>query len=42
MYLAADAIRLLPEAGAKFSPEEATVLKDYRSSLEAGTRFIPT
>jgi inorganic phosphate transporter, PiT family len=42
MYLAADAIRLFPEAGAKFSPEEAAVLKDYRSSLEAGTRFIPT
>jgi inorganic phosphate transporter, PiT family len=42
MYLVADAIRLFPEAGAKFSAEETAVLKDYRSSLEDGTRFIPT
>lgn len=42
MYLAADAIRLLPEAGAKFSRADAAILKDYRTSLEAGTRFIPT
>jgi PiT family inorganic phosphate transporter len=42
MYLVADAIRLLPAAGAKFSAEETAVLKDYRTSLEAGTRFIPT
>lgn len=42
MYLAADAIRLLPAAGAKFSPTDAAILKDYRTSLEAGTRFIPT
>lgn len=42
MYLAADAIRLLPEAGARFSPGDAAILKDYRTSLEAGTRFIPT
>jgi PiT family inorganic phosphate transporter len=41
MYLAADAIRLLPEAGAKFEPGDAAILKDYRTSLEAGTRFIP-
>jgi inorganic phosphate transporter, PiT family len=42
MYLVADAIRLFPEAGAKFSAEETAVLKSYRSSLEDGTRFIPT
>jgi inorganic phosphate transporter, PiT family len=42
MYLVADAIRLFPEAGVKFSAEETAVLKDYRSSLESGTRFIPT
>lgn len=42
MYLAADAIRLLPEAGAKLEPGDAAILKDYRTSLEAGTRFIPT
>lgn len=41
MYLAADAIRLLPESGAKFSLSDAAILKDYRTSLEAGTRFIP-
>ena len=38
----ADAIRLFPEAGAKFSAEETAVLQDYRSSLQVGTRFIPT
>lgn len=42
MYMTADAIRLLPEAGAKFEPGDTAVLKDYRTSLEAGTRFIPT
>lgn len=41
MYLAADAIRLLPEAGAKFEPADAAILKEYRTSLEHGTRFIP-
>ncbi|MET3912608.1 PiT family inorganic phosphate transporter [Bradyrhizobium sp. S3.3.6] len=41
MYLAADAIRLLPDAGANFSAGDAAILKDYRASLEAGTRFIP-
>ncbi len=42
MYLAADAIRLLPEAGAKLEPGDAAILKNYRTSLEDGTRFIPT
>src|SRR5262249_42620954 len=42
MYLVSDAIRLFPDAGAKFSAEESAVLKEYRGSLEAGTRFIPT
>ena len=41
MYLVADAIRLFPEAGAKFSADDTAVLKEYRASLEAGTRFIP-
>lgn len=41
MYLAADAIRLLPEAGAKFEPADNAILKEYRTSLEHGTRFIP-
>ena len=42
MYLVSDAIRLLPEAGAKFDATETASLKEYRGDLEAGTRFIPT
>jgi inorganic phosphate transporter, PiT family len=41
MYLVSDAIRLLPRAGAKFSADETTSLKEYRAELEASTRFIP-
>ena len=41
MYLASDAIRLLPKAGAQFDSEASAVLKDYRTNLDAGTRFIP-
>lgn len=41
MYLAADAIRLLPESGAKFEGGDGATLKEYRTSLEHGTRFIP-
>lgn len=41
MYLVADAIRLLPESGARLNAGDSATLKDYRSSLEAGTRFIP-
>lgn len=41
MYLAADAIRLLPEAGAKFDGGDGAILKEYRTGLEHGTRFIP-
>lgn len=41
MYLVADAIRLLPESGASLNAGDSAILKDYRSSLEAGTRFIP-
>lgn len=41
MYLVADAIRLLPESGAGLNAGDSAILKDYRSSLEAGTRFIP-
>jgi PiT family inorganic phosphate transporter len=42
MYLAADAIRLLPKAGATFSEPEAKTLKDYTGLLNDGTRYIPT
>jgi len=41
MYLAADAIRLLPKAGAQFSEAEAGTLKGYADLLDAGTRYIP-
>lgn len=41
MYLVADAIRLLPESGARLNAGDSAILKDYRNSLEAGTRFIP-
>ena len=41
MYLTADAVRLLPKAGAQLSSTEAGTLKTYNSSLNAGTRFIP-
>ncbi|MBV8590920.1 MAG: inorganic phosphate transporter [Acetobacteraceae bacterium] len=41
MYLAADAVRLLPEAGVKLSPAESATLKSYTEDLNAGTRFIP-
>lgn len=41
MYLTADAVRLLPKAGAQLSREEAGTLKAYNSGLNAGTRFIP-
>ena len=41
MYLASEAIRLLPKQGAKFPAAEAKALKAYGSDLQAGTRFIP-
>ncbi|HXL71251.1 MAG TPA: inorganic phosphate transporter [Rhizomicrobium sp.] len=41
MYLAGDAIRLLPKSGATFSAGETTALKGFSGSLEKGTRFIP-
>jgi PiT family inorganic phosphate transporter len=41
MYLAGDAIRLLPKQGAKFSDAETTTLKAYTGGLQSGTRFIP-
>lgn len=42
MYLVADAVRLLPEAGASFNAADGAILKQYRTDLEHGTRFIPT
>ncbi len=42
MYLAADAIRLLPKSGTSFSEAEAKTLGNYKELLNEGTRFIPT
>ncbi|GJE10896.1 Low-affinity inorganic phosphate transporter 1 [Methylobacterium longum] len=41
MYLAADAVRLLPGAGADLSEADEAVLKGYSKLLNAGTRYIP-
>ena len=42
MYMVADAVRLLPKSGAKFTPDQDQALKAYRGQLETGgTRFIP-
>jgi len=41
MYLANDAIRLLPKQGASFSDAESATLKAYSGGLQKGTRFIP-
>ena len=41
MYLSADAVRLLPSEGAKYSAPETKSLKAYSDGLTTGTRFIP-
>ncbi|HEY4264280.1 MAG TPA: inorganic phosphate transporter [Micropepsaceae bacterium] len=41
MYLAGDAIRLLPKQGAQFTTAENATLKTYSGGLQNGTRFIP-
>ena len=41
MYLAGDAVRLLPKEGAKFDAKDGAVLKAYGKGLQNGTRFIP-
>jgi len=41
MYLTAEAIRLLPKEGAKFTAAETAALKKLTGGLQAGTRFIP-
>jgi len=41
MYLAADAVRLLPSAGVALSDAEKSTLKTYSSLLNEGTRYIP-
>ncbi|MGH1587131.1 inorganic phosphate transporter [Methylobacterium phyllosphaerae] len=41
MYLAADAVRVLPSAGAGFSEADQATLKGYSGLLNDGTRYIP-
>ena len=41
MYMAAEAVRLLPAEGAKFTTAEAATLKTYQTNLQNGTRYIP-
>ena len=41
MYLAAEAVRMLPKAGAHLSAAESATLKTYAGELNHGTRFIP-
>ncbi|MEE7494048.1 inorganic phosphate transporter [Methylobacterium oryzae] len=41
MYLAADAVRVLPSAGADFSEADKADLKRYAGLLNDGTRYIP-
>ncbi|NEU11214.1 inorganic phosphate transporter [Methylobacterium sp. BTF04] len=42
MYLASDAVRLLPSSGATLSPDDTKTLKAYSGLLNDGTRYIPT
>jgi inorganic phosphate transporter, PiT family len=41
MYLASDAVRVLPSAGADLSEADKATLKTYSGLLNAGTRYIP-
>ncbi|HEY4008635.1 MAG TPA: inorganic phosphate transporter [Acidobacteriaceae bacterium] len=42
MYLASEAIRLMPKYGPKISAGDAKILANYRSWLDKSTKFIPT
>jgi inorganic phosphate transporter, PiT family len=42
MYLASDAVRLLPKAGVTLNESETATLKGYTGLLNEGTRYIPT
>jgi PiT family inorganic phosphate transporter len=42
MYLASDAVRIMGASPAGFDGAEMATLKSLRSSLDSGTRFIPT
>ena len=42
MYLASDAVRIMGASPAGFDDADVTKLKSLRSSLDSGTKFIPT
>ena len=42
MYLASEAIRLMPKYGPKMSAADAGILANYRGWLDKSTKFIPT
>jgi len=42
MFMISEAIRIMQKQGVGFSAQEASALKDYKSSLDAATKFIPT
>ncbi len=42
MYLASDAVRVMGASPAGFDANDMTKLKSLRSSLDSGTKFIPT
>jgi inorganic phosphate transporter, PiT family len=42
MYLASDAVRIMGASPSGFSTEDMGKLKSLRSSLDGGTKFIPT
>ena len=42
MYLADEAIRLMPKYGPKIAADDAAVLVNYRGWLDKSTKFIPT
>ena len=42
MYLASEAIRLMPKFGPKLAADDAKVLANYRGWLDKSTKFIPT
>ena len=42
MYLASEALRLLPKYGPKMSDGDNKILANYRSFLDTFTKFIPT
>ena len=41
MYLAGDAIRLMPKSGAQLSAADTKAMNGFSDSLQKGTRFIP-